>query len=159
MFVCLFPFMFVATESKLRAAVSTGLVVLVTHLERRRWPDNLALLLARQTFTSEEGRQQILIGRTPVHYNPAFRLYLSSSVPLTMPGEGLAPLPVTMAAVIDMSVSLEGVRDLLLIDTLSLERPEVDGQQRSLDRDMTLHRQQVAQAEVGLNIVLVCYFT
>lgn len=133
---------------KLRAAVMTGLVVLVTNLERRRWDKSLDLLLARQTFTNDEGQVQVIIGKLAVDYHPSFCLYLSSSVPLFMPGEGLVPLPVAKTCVIDMSVSHEGVRDLLFIDTLNLERPEFDGQQRSLERDLTLHRQQVVQAKV-----------
>ena len=132
-----------------------GVVVLVTNMERCRWNDRLDLLLARETVTDDEGNLQISIGRKQVQYNPSFRLYLSSSMPMSVFGEGLVPLPLSRTSVIDMAVSYEGVRDLLLIDTLALERPEYDGQERSLEGDVSLHKQQVTQAKV----VYVLWYT
>ncbi|XP_073235787.1 dynein heavy chain domain-containing protein 1-like [Porites lutea] len=132
---------------KLRAAVRRGLVTLVTHVERRRWSKSLELLLMRQTFTNTEGVLQVIIGKTAVDYNPSFRLYLSSSQPLFMTGEGLYPLPFSKVCTISMAVSREGICDMLLADTLRLERPEFEGQLRSVERDVGLHKQQIFHAK------------
>lgn len=138
----------ILTVNKLRAAVKKGLVTLVTHVERRRWDKALELLLTRQTFTNTDGILQVTIGKTAVDYNPSFRLYLSSSLPLFMPGEGQYPLPFSKTCTISMQVSREGISDLLLADTLRLERPEFDGQLRSIERDVGLHQQQISHAKV-----------
>ena len=39
---------------------------------------------------------------------------------------------------------------MLLADTLRLERPEFDGQLRSIERDVGLHKQQIDHAKVLL---------
>ena len=88
------------------------------------------------------------IGKAAVEYNPSFRLYLSSSLPLFMPGEGQCPLPFSKTCTISMVVSREGICDMLLVDTLRLERPEFDGQLRSIERDVGLHKQQIDHAKV-----------
>ena len=134
--------------NKLRAAAKKGLVILVTHVERRRWDKALELLLTRQTFTNTDGILQVTIGKTAVDYNPSFRLYLSSSLPLFMPGEGQYPLLFSKTCTVTMHVSREGICDMLLADTLRLERPEFDGQLRSIERDVGLHRQQISHAKV-----------
>ncbi|XP_048580282.1 dynein heavy chain domain-containing protein 1 isoform X3 [Nematostella vectensis] len=133
--------------SKLRAAVQAGIVTHVSHMERCRWNKSLELLLARQTFTSNNGTTQVVLGKTAINVHPSFRLYLSASVPLFMPGTGLVPLPFAKVCVIDMSLSQEGLVQRLLTETLRIERPEFDGQQRSLDRDCSLHEQQIASAK------------
>ena len=98
------------------------------------------------------------IGKTAVDYHPSFRLYLSSSLPLFMPGEGQVPLPFSKTCTISMSVSREGICDALLADTLRLERPEFDGQLRSVDRDVGLHRQQINNAKVWWYISFLIHF-
>ena len=110
----------------------------------------LELVLTRQIFTDSDGVLQVTIGKTAVEYNPAFRLYLSSSLPLFTPGEGQCPLPFSKTCTISMEVSREGICDMLLADTLRLERPEFDGQLRSIERDVGLHRQQIDHAKVLL---------
>ena len=104
----------------------------------------------RQTVTNTDGVLQIIIGKTAVEYNPSFRLYLSSSQPLFMTGEGLYPLPFSKVCTIGMAVSREGICDMLLVDTLHLERPEFEGQLRSVERDVGLHKQQIFHAKVTL---------
>lgn len=47
-----------------------------------------------------------------------------------------------------MSLSRDGLRDMLLLETLRLERPEFDGPLRSAERDISLHKQQIAHAKV-----------
>lgn len=141
---------FIVLVNKLRAAVKRGLVTLVTHVERRRWDKALELLLMRQTFTNTEGILQVTVGNTAVGYHPSFRLYLSSSQPLFMPGEGQYPLPFSKVCTISEDVSREGICDMLLADTLRLERPEFDGQLRSVERDISLHKQQIVHAKVRL---------
>jgi hypothetical protein len=137
--------------NKIRAAAMAGVVVLVTHMERRRWNKKLQLLLSRQTSVNNEtDENKIFIGKYAVEYRPSFRLFFSTSVPLYMLGEGLAPLPLSKTCVIDMSLSQEGVANCLLTETLTLERPEYEGQKRSLERDLTLHEQQMINAEVGI---------
>lgn len=42
---------------------------------------------------------------------------------------------------------------MLLADTLRLERPEFDGQLRSIERDVGLHKQQIDHAKVLLMTV------
>ena len=140
---------FVAVN-KVRGAVKKGLVALVTHVERRRWDKTLELVLSRQTFTNSDGILQVTMGKTAVEYNPSFRLYLSSSLPLFMSGEGQCPLPFSKTSTISMDVSREGICDMLLADTLRLERPEFDGQLRSIERDVGLHKQQIYHAKVLL---------
>lgn len=132
-------------------------MTLVTHVERRRWNKALELLLTRQTFTNTEGNLQVIIGKTVVDYSPSFRLYLSSTLPLFIPGEGQCPLPFSKACTINMSVSREGICDALLADTLQLERPEFDGQMRSIDRDIGLHKQQINNAKVYVLSPLLFY--
>lgn len=134
--------------SKLRAAVIKGVVVLVTHLERRRLSKKLELLLSRQTFIDKNKDVKIVMGKSTVAYHPSFRLFLSSSMPLYMKGEGLVPLPVSKTCVIDMTLSQEGLTNRLLLETLTLERPEYDGQRRSLERDLSLHQHQILSAQV-----------
>ena len=104
----------------------------------------------RQTFTNPDGRLQVSIGNSTVDYHPLFRLYLSSSLPLFMPGTGQYPLPFSKVSTISMSPSRDGICDLLLEDTLRLERPEFDGQLRSVERDVSLHKQQITHAKVLL---------
>lgn len=137
------------TGSKIRAAAITGVVVLVTHMERKRWNKKLWLLLSRQILVdSSTNSKKIVIGKSAVEFRPSFRLFLSSSVPLYMMGEGLVPLPLSKTGVIDMSLSHEGIANCLLTETLTLERPEYEGQKRSLERDLTLHGQQMINAQV-----------
>ena len=90
----------------------------------------------------------MIIGKAAVEYDPSFRLYLSSSLPLFVPGEGQCPLPFSKTSTISMDVSREGICDMLLADTLRLERPEFDGQLRSIERDVGLHKQQIDHAKV-----------
>ena len=144
----------ICSVNKLRTAVKRGLVTLVTHVERRRWDKSLELLLMRQTFTNTDGVLQVSIGKTAVNYHPSFRLYLSSSLPLFMPGEGQYALPFSKVCTVSMSVSREGICDMLLADTLRLEKPEFDGQLRSVERDVSLHKQQITHAEVMLGLVI-----
>ena len=136
------------TVSKLHVAVKKGLVTLVTHVERRRWNKSLELLLMRQTFTNTEGVTRVYIGNSAVNYHPSFRLYLSSSLPLFMPGDGQYPLPFSKVSTISMGLSRQGLCDMLLLETLKLERPEFDGPLRSLERDVSIHKQQIANAKV-----------
>lgn len=133
--------------SKLHVAVKKGLVTLVTHVERRRWNKSLELLLMRQTFTNTEGVTRVYIGNSAVNYHPSFRLYLSSSLPLFMPGDGQYPLPFSKVSTISMGLSRQGLCDMLLLETLKLERPEFDGPLRSLERDVSIHKQQIANAK------------
>ncbi|XP_029192398.2 LOW QUALITY PROTEIN: dynein heavy chain domain-containing protein 1-like [Acropora millepora] len=133
--------------NKLHAAVKKGLVTLVTHVERRRWEKSLELLLLRQTFTNADGMTQVFIGNTAVNYHPSFRLYVSSSFPLFTPGEGQYPLPFSKVSTLSLSLSRDGLRDMLLLETLRLERPEFDSPLRSAERDISLHNQQIAQAK------------
>ena len=148
---------FTLSVDKLRVAVKRGLVALVTHVERRRWNKGLELLLTRQTFTNSEGVLQVTIGKTAVDYHPSFRLFLSSSQPLFMPGEGQYPLPFSKVCTISMDVSREGISDMLLADTLRLERPEFDGQLRSVERDVSLHKQQISHTKVLLLLLLLSF--
>ena len=141
--------------NKLHAAVKKGLVTLVTHMERRRWNKSLELLLMRNTFIDEEGVTRVYIGNTAVNYHPSFRLYLSSSLPLFMPGEGQYPLPFSKVSTISMGLSRQGLCNMLLLETLSLERPEFDGPLRSVERDVSIHKQQIANAKVrGMSVCL-----
>ena len=108
----------------------------------------------RQTFTNPDGTLQVSIGNSTVDYHPSFRLYLSSSLPLFMPGAGQYPLPFSKVSTISMSASRHGICDLLLEDTLRLERPEFDGQLRSVERDVSLHKQQITHAKVLLVLMI-----
>jgi len=138
----------ILSVSKLRAAVISGVVVLVTHMERRRLSKKLALLLSRQTFVDKNKDMKIAIGKSIVTYHPSFRLFLSSSMPLYMKGDGLVPLPLSKTCVIDMTLGQEGLASRLLLETLTLERPEYEGQKKSLERDLSLHQHQILAAQV-----------
>lgn len=150
---------FYVAVNKLRGAVKKGLVVLVTHVERRRWDKALELVLTRQTFINSDGVLQVNIGKAAVEYDPSFRLYLSSSLPLFTPGEGQCPLPFSKTCTISMDVSREGICDMLLADTLRLERPEFDGQLRSIERDVGLHKQQIDHAKVLGHLLFAKFLT
>lgn len=143
--------------SKVRAAVIGGVVVLITHMERRRLSKKLELLLSRQTFIDKNNEVKIVIGKSTVSYHPSFRLFLSSSMPLYMKGEALVPLPLSKTCVVDMTLSQEGLTNRLLLETLTLERPEYEGQKRSLERDLTLHQQQILTAQVDISVVTLPY--
>ena len=140
------------TGSKLRAAAIAGVVVLVTHMERTRWNKKLWFLLSRQVLDDNSANtKKIVIGKSAVEFRPSFRLFFSSSVPLYMEGEGLVSLPLSKTGVIDMSLSQEGLANCLLTETLTLERPEYEGQKRSLERDLTIHEQQKLNAQVSVD--------
>ena len=55
-------------------------------------------------------------------------------------GDGMMELPTEQTCVVDMTVSQEGVIDRLITHVMELERPEFEGQRRSIQSDL-LHNQ------------------
>eukprot|EP00058_Branchiostoma_floridae_P015154 XP_002600642.1 hypothetical protein BRAFLDRAFT_102421 [Branchiostoma floridae] len=121
-------------DSSLIRAFVTGYCILVTHVERTGITGPvLRKLMDRATL---ESNKAVKISDQDIPVHPGFCLYLSISSPLYLKGAGMADLPMYKTAVIDLSVSQAGVVKLLLKETLKLEKPEYEGQRRSLQADL-----------------------
>ena len=60
----------------------------------------------------------------------------------------MADLPTEQTCVIDMSISQEGVIDRLLFGVMEVERPEFEGQRKSIQSDMLHHQHELNKEHV-----------
>ena len=66
-------------------------------------------------------------------------------------GDGMMDLPIEQTCVVDMTVSQEGIIDRLIAHVMEVERPEFEGQRRSIQSDL-LHNQAELKKEHVNNI-------
>ncbi|XP_056008158.1 dynein heavy chain domain-containing protein 1-like [Ostrea edulis] len=132
-------------DSRIITAVVHGVTVLVTHLERKPLDPVYRGLLLKQFFVDKEGHRVVKVGQREFRYHPEFALYLSTSVPLFLKGDGIHSIPLHRMCIINMSLSDEAIINHLLIETMKVERKEFEGQKRSNENDIILHRQRLAK--------------
>ena len=68
-------------------------------------------------------------------------------------GDGIGELPVQKMSPIDMSLSQELIIDTILTEILKTDRPEFDGQRRTMDRDLINHQRELNDQHVGYCII------
>ncbi|XP_070211333.1 dynein heavy chain domain-containing protein 1-like isoform X3 [Littorina saxatilis] len=132
-------------NSKLVSAIVHGMSVMVTHLERRPLGTVFRGLLLKQFYVDHDGNKVVRVGDMQFTLHPNFCLYLSSTVPLFLKGDGLHSFPVHRMCIINMAASDEAIINRLLYETMKVERKEFEGQRRSNESDIILHRQRLAQ--------------
>ena len=72
-------------DLRLIQAIVLGISLVITHMERKRIGARFNHLVARNVIYDGK-RRVIVIGGAEYEYNPRFKLYLCSSVPLEMIG-------------------------------------------------------------------------
>nr|XP_022307449.1 dynein heavy chain domain-containing protein 1-like isoform X4 [Crassostrea virginica] len=132
-------------DNQIVNAIVHGVTVLVTHLERKPLDPVYRGLLLKQFYVDKEGQRVVKIGHREFKYHPQFALYLSTSVPLFLRGDGIHSIPLHRMCIINMSLSDESIINHLLIETMKVERKEFEGQKRSNENDIILHRQRLAK--------------
>ncbi|KAK1786014.1 hypothetical protein P4O66_017557 [Electrophorus voltai] len=101
---------------KLRHGAKTGLRVLVTHIEQAVPTKELVSMLARPA-----GSHFLEKVRPTAACHPAFRLVLSTPLPVHALLDEIHPLILEKVKVIDLSLSTSQVRDVILSDLLQSE--------------------------------------
>ncbi|XP_052095798.1 dynein heavy chain domain-containing protein 1-like isoform X11 [Mytilus californianus] len=132
-------------DSKLINAIVHGITILITHIERKSLDPVFRGLLLKHFFVDKEGNKIIKVGTYEFRYHPDFKLYLSTSVPLFLKGDGLHSIPIHRMCVINMALSDEAIMNHLLSETMKVEKKEFEGQKRSNENDIILHRQRLAK--------------
>ncbi|XP_062587861.1 dynein heavy chain domain-containing protein 1-like, partial [Saccostrea cucullata] len=132
-------------DSRIITAVVHGVTVLVTHLERKALDPVYRGLLLKQFYVDKDGQKVVKLGHREFRYHQDFALYLSTSVPLFLKGDGIHAVPLHRMCIINMSLSDESIINHLLIETMKVERKEFEGQKRSNENDIILHRQRLAK--------------
>ena len=64
-------------------------------------------------------------------------------------GDGLHGVPIHRMCIINMAMSDEAIINYLLSETMRVERKEFEGQKRSNENDIILHRQRLAKEHVS----------
>jgi hypothetical protein len=139
--------------------VFLGVTVLVTHLERRPLGAVFRGLLLKQFYVDSAGNKVVRVGDMQFSLHPNFCLFLSTTVPLFLKGDGLHSFPIHRMCIINMAVSDEAIINRLLYETMKVERKEFEGQRRSNESDIILHRQRLAQAHVRHFCVFCLFLT
>ncbi|KAH3716365.1 hypothetical protein DPMN_059086 [Dreissena polymorpha] len=93
-------------DSKLINAVVHGVTVLITHLERKPLDPLFRGLLLKHFYVDKEGNKVVRVGSDEFKYHPNFCLYLSTSVPLFLKGDGLHTIPIHRMCVINIALYL-----------------------------------------------------
>ncbi|CAL1542045.1 unnamed protein product [Lymnaea stagnalis] len=132
-------------NSRLINAIVHGVTVLITHVERKPLDSLFRGLLLKQFYVDKEGNKIVRVGDMAFNYHPNFCLYLSTSVPLFVKGDGLYSFPLNRVSVINMAVSDEAIINHLMFETMQVEKKEFEGQRRSNENDIILHRQRLAR--------------
>ena len=126
-----------------------GVTVLITHLERKPIDPLFRGLLLKQFYVDKDGNKVVRVGSYEFQYHPNFTLYLSTSVPLFLRGDGLHNIPIHRMCIINMGLSDEAIINLLLNETMRVERKEFEGQKRSNENDIIRHRQKLVAEHVS----------
>ncbi|XP_052798483.1 dynein heavy chain domain-containing protein 1-like isoform X5 [Mya arenaria] len=132
-------------DSRLINAIVHGVTVLITHLERKPIDPLFRGLLLKHFYVDKDGNKVVRVGNYEFQYHPNFCLYLSTSVPLFLKGDGLHNVPIHRMCIINMALSDEAIINYLLHETMRVERKEFEGQKRSNENDIIRHRQKLAQ--------------
>ncbi|ESP00380.1 hypothetical protein LOTGIDRAFT_173233 [Lottia gigantea] len=132
-------------NSRLINAIVHGVTVLVTHLERKPLDPLFRGLLLKQFYVDKDGNRVVHVAGVEFRYHPDFCLYLSTTLPVFLKGDGLHHFPLHRLCVINMSISDEAIINRLLFETMKVERKEFEGQKRSNENDIILHRQMLAK--------------
>ena len=70
----------------------------------------------------------------------------------------MSDLPVEKTCVIDMATSQEGVIDKLMDEIMAVERPEFEGQKKSIESDLLHHQHELNREHVSYPRNS-CYYT
>ena len=125
-----------------------GIPTLVTHLERGIHGSLLGLLIDRKIALAKDGYLCVHLGNTTFGYNPNFRLYLSASVHMDFIRTNPFVLPLHKAIVVNLAISQDSLRNHLISLTINSEKPELESQRRSLERDLSYLREEKQQIQV-----------
>ncbi|XP_007576319.1 dynein heavy chain domain-containing protein 1 isoform X2 [Poecilia formosa] len=132
-------------NEKLDLAAEKGLNVLVTHVERAKpSPEFLAKLVPpnRIWFYRREQPPQ------PVH--PDFRLFLSTPLPVRLLNSGIDPSILAQVLVVDLSLSSEEIRELLLTQLLESDCKVLLMQHARFQNYNQFLQEKLVSAEEGL---------
>ncbi len=77
--------------------------------------------------------------------------YMPSDLFIIFPGDELKQLPVQTMSVVDMATSQEGIINELLTDIMAMERPEFEGQKKSIEGDALNHQYELKHEQVSMN--------
>ncbi|KAK6166840.1 hypothetical protein SNE40_023452 [Patella caerulea] len=132
-------------NSRLINAIVHGVTVLVTHLERKPLDSLFRGLLLKQFYVDKDGHRIVRVAGMEFRYHPDFCLYLSTTLPIFLKGDGLHHFPLHRLCIINMAISDEAIINRLLFETMKIERKEFEGQKRSNENDIILHRQMLAK--------------
>ncbi|EDV26240.1 uncharacterized protein TRIADDRAFT_54030 [Trichoplax adhaerens] len=137
-------------QERVLEAVQNGYVLMIRHFERVVNDDSLISLIQRNIVFDQydHNKMKMRIAGELIDFNPNFRLVLISSFPLAVIRSSLSVLPFANLAIYNIAASDQGMLTELFNMTISLERPEYNGQLRSLDADVHHHRQQL-DVEMG----------
>ncbi|PWA32577.1 hypothetical protein CCH79_00015090, partial [Gambusia affinis] len=137
---------------KLDLAAEKGLVVLVTNMQRAKpSPEFLAKLVPpnRYWFYRREQPPQ------PVH--PDFRLYLSTPLPVRLLDRGIDPSILAEVLVVDLSLSSEEIRELLLTQLMQSDCKVLLMQHMRFQNYNQFLQEKLVSAEEGLlDYILEC---
>ena len=65
-------------------------------------------------------------------------------------GDGIHSVPIHRMCIVNMAMSDEAIINYLLSETMRVERKEFEGQKRSNENDIILHRQRLAREHVSI---------
>ena len=110
----------------LENAIRTGAPVLLEEVGETLDP-SLEPILLKQTF-KQGGRLLIRLGDSDVDYNQDFRFYMTSK----LGNPHYLPEICIKVTIINFTVTKSGLEDQLLVDTVQLERPDLEEQRTKL---------------------------
>jgi len=124
------------------SAVKLGYPVLIEDIEE--YVDAaLDPLLLRQVFEGKTGDLMIRLGENIIPYNPNFRLFLTTK----LSNPHYLPETCIKVALINFTVTRQGLEDQLLGDVVKHERPEVEEKKNRLVVSMAEDRKQLQDLE------------
>lgn len=136
-------------------AIVHGVPVLLTNIERKRISPAFDNVVRRNILKDKDNKMHVMIGSTSYEMHPKFRLYLSTTTPLLVNGEGPFSVPIGYINAVDLSISQQGKIDRLLHVIMQNERPDFEVQSRSIEAGILHHKQELSQEnEIIKNKVL-----
>ncbi|XP_078514868.1 dynein heavy chain domain-containing protein 1 isoform X2 [Lissotriton helveticus] len=116
--LCVLPASDPDIDEKLRAASSEGAAILVTHIERGCSSPVLQALLRKESCSSQ--------------VSPTFQLYISTSLPFDAIEKVLDSALLKNLSVFYMGISETDLEELVLVEILNSEKPELQSERRGL---------------------------
>ncbi|XP_067931165.1 uncharacterized protein [Watersipora subatra] len=138
-----------ATDPKLVKRVINalvhGVVLLVTHTDKKSLPDFLVDIVYKNFKNEEGGNSRHVVNVKDFMYivHPDFRLYMSVSTFPGVKGDDSRGIAYGHCNLIDLSHSQQGRVDALLNDIMRVEKPDHEAQTRSLEGGMLQHKQEL----------------